>query len=114
MKLDYYKQALLALIVSVFILALVNARLEQNIPKNQSTGLSDPETRARGGRRRAFFIGYKTHCSDDWNNEISVAYVVAPANENEKRHFKLVVSRPENVFRTLSGMRAQKLICSFG
>ena len=51
-----------------------------------------PESRVGRGRRRAFFIGYKTHCSGDWNSEEPTAYVVAPANENEKKHFKKVSS----------------------
>ena len=67
-------------------------------PRNPRTGLSDPEARVGRGRRRAFFLGYKTHCSGDWNSELPAAYVVAPANENEKRHFKEVASKAKERF----------------
>ena len=67
-------------------------------PKNPSTGLSDPEARVGRGRRRAFFLGYKTHCSGDWNSEMPTAYLVASANENEKRHFKEVASKAKERF----------------
>jgi hypothetical protein len=62
-------------------------------PENPSIGLSDPEARVGRGRRRAFFLGYKGHCGGDWNSEMPAAYLVASANENEKRHFKPVASK---------------------
>lgn len=67
-------------------------------PRNPSRGLSDPEARVGRGRRRSFFLGYKTHCSGDWNSEMPTAYLVAPANENEKKHFKEVASRAKERF----------------
>ncbi|MCJ7572911.1 transposase [Candidatus Bathyarchaeota archaeon] len=67
-------------------------------PENPSIGLSDPEARVGRGRRRAFFLGYKTHCGGDWNSEMPTAYLVRPANENEKRHFKDVASKVKERF----------------
>jgi len=67
-------------------------------PENPSIGLSDPEARVGRGRRRAFFLGYKTHCGGDWNSEMPAVYLVASANENEKRHFKPVASKAKERF----------------
>jgi len=67
-------------------------------PRNPSWGLSDPEAQVGRGRRRSFFLGYKSHCSGDWNSEMPTAYLVAPANENEKRHFKEVASEAKERF----------------
>jgi len=65
--------------------------------RNPRTGLSDPEARVWRGRKR-FFLGYKIHCSGDWNSEMPTAYVVAPANENEKKHFKKIASKVRERF----------------
>jgi len=68
-------------------------------PKNPSTGLSDKEARVGRGKRGEYYLGYKGHCGGDWNSENPVAYVVASANENEKRHFKKVASEARERFR---------------
>ena len=50
------------------------------------------------GKRGEFFLGYKCHCGGDWNSEMPVAYVVASANENEKRHFKTIATEAKQRF----------------
>jgi hypothetical protein len=67
-------------------------------PKNPCTGLSDKDARVGKGKRREYYLGYKAHCGGDWNSELPVAYVVASANENEKRHFKAVASKVKQRF----------------
>ena len=67
-------------------------------PKNPSTGLSDEEARVGKGKRGEYYLGYKAHCGGDWNSEMPVSYVVASANENEKRHFKKVASEAKERF----------------
>jgi len=34
----------------------------------------------------------------DWNSESPVTYIVRPANENEKRHFKFLASKAKGRF----------------
>jgi len=42
------------------------------------------------GKRGHYFLGYKAHYGLDWSSEMPAAYISRPANENEKRHFKLL------------------------
>ena len=43
-------------------------------------------------------MGYKAHCGGDWNSEMPVAYVAAPANQNEKKHFKALATEAKERF----------------
>jgi IS5 family transposase len=54
-------------------------------PHDNSRGSSDPEARV-GRSGRAFELGYKLHVVADSKSELPVAIIVAPANENEKKH----------------------------
>ena len=48
-------------------------------------GYSDPDARV-GRDDRSYSLGYRAHIAADADSDFPVAFVVAPANENEKRH----------------------------
>jgi transposase len=54
-------------------------------PHDNSRGSSDPEARV-GRSGKTFELGYKLHVAADSKSELPVAIIVAPANENEKKH----------------------------
>jgi len=54
-------------------------------PKDDSRGYSDPEARV-GRAGKTYELGYKLHLAVDSASELPIAYAVAPANENEKKH----------------------------
>jgi transposase len=54
-------------------------------PHDNSRGKSDPEARVdRDGK--TYELGYKVHIATDGKSEMPLAVIVAPANENEKKH----------------------------
>ena len=78
-------------------------------PADNQTGLSDPDARV-GRSGRSFELGYKLHMSVDPRRILPLASVLAPANENEKRHTptlvemtRLVLSRAGARLRCLIG-----------
>ena len=59
-------------------------------PSDDSRGYSDPEARV-GRDGKTYHLGYKAHIAADAKSELPVAFIPAPANENEKRHaYKLL------------------------
>jgi len=59
-------------------------------PHNNHRGSSDPDARV-GRDGKTYDLGYKAHIAADSESELPVAFIVAPANENEKRHaYKLL------------------------
>jgi IS5 family transposase len=54
-------------------------------PGDDSQGYSDPEARV-GRDGKTYHLGYKAHIAVDAESELPVAFLSAPANENEKRH----------------------------
>lgn len=57
---------------------------------DDSRGSSDPEARV-GRNGKTYDLGYKVHISADSESELPVAFIGAPANENEKKHaYKLL------------------------
>jgi len=54
-------------------------------PENPSRGPLDAEARLGRGVR-GLIMGYKVHLACDGEAEMPLAYTVAPANENDKRH----------------------------
>ena len=48
-------------------------------------GYSDPEARV-GRDDRSYDLGYRAHISGDADSDLPVAFIVAPANDNEKKH----------------------------
>jgi hypothetical protein len=73
-------------------------------PKNPSRGWLDEEARLGRGVR-GLIMGYKVHLACDGEAEMPLAFKVAPANENEKRHaIQLLMEAFEKV-------RAEYVIC---
>ena len=54
-------------------------------PHDNSRGKSDPEARV-GRDGKTFELGYKLHIATDAKSELPLAVIVAPANDNEKKH----------------------------
>jgi len=65
-------------------------------PDNSRTGFSDPDARV-GRSGRSYGLGYKLHTSVDPRRILPLANVLAPANENEKRHAPSLVERTRMV-----------------
>jgi hypothetical protein len=77
-------------------------------PDNSRTGFSDPDARV-GRSGRSFGLGYKLHTSVDPRRILPLANVLAPANENEKRHAPSLVARTRMVLGK-AGARLRSLI----
>jgi transposase len=54
-------------------------------PHDNSRGYSDPDARV-GRDDRSYSLGYRAHIAADADSDLPVAFTVAPANENEKKH----------------------------
>ena len=54
-------------------------------PHENSRGKSDPEARV-GRDGKTYELGYKLHIAADAKSELPLAVIVAPANDNEKKH----------------------------
>jgi len=54
-------------------------------PHDNSRGSSDPDARV-GRSGKTYELGYKAHIAADSESELPVAFIAAPANENEKKH----------------------------
>ena len=67
-------------------------------PKDSSHGHSDPEARV-GRDGRTYDLGYRAHIAADADSDLPVAFTVASANENEKRH------APELLDKTLKATK---------
>ena len=61
-------------------------------PDDSRIGLSDHEARV-GRSGRSYDLGYKLHASVDHGRILPLACLMAPANENEKRHAPSLVER---------------------
>jgi hypothetical protein len=77
-------------------------------PADNGTGLSDPDARV-GRNGRSYGLGYKLHASVDPRRILPLASVLAPANENEKRHASTLVDRTRMVLGK-AGARLRSLI----
>jgi hypothetical protein len=77
-------------------------------PADNQTGLSDPDARV-GRNGRSYGLGYKLHTSVDPRRILPLASVLAPANENEKRHAPSLVERTRMVLGK-AGTRLRSLI----
>jgi hypothetical protein len=78
-------------------------------PESNKVGLSDPDARV-GRSGRSFGLGYKLHTSVDPRRILPLASVLAPANENEKRHAPSLVERT----RLVLGRAGARLRCLIG
>jgi len=61
-------------------------------PKDDSRGYSDPDARV-GRAEKTYELGYKLHLAVDSASELPIAYTVAPANENEKKHAQKLIEK---------------------
>jgi len=65
-------------------------------PKDSRKGYSDVEARV-GRTGRTYGLGYKLHLSIDFERKLPLASVVAPANQNEKKHSLTLLERTKQV-----------------
>jgi hypothetical protein len=65
-------------------------------PDDSRSGFSDVEARV-GRNGRGYDLGYKLHVSVDHKRILPLAEVMAPANQNEKRHALSLVERTRMV-----------------
>ena len=77
-------------------------------PDDSWRGFSDPDARV-GRHGRGYDLGYKLHVSVDHRRILPLACVLAPANDNEKRHGPTLVERTKQVLRR-AGARLRSLI----
>jgi transposase len=62
----------------------IKAHSKRDLHDN-SKGVSDPEARV-GRSGKTYELGYKLHLAVDAKSELPLAAIVAPANDNEKKH----------------------------
>jgi len=77
-------------------------------PMDNRRGFSDPDTRV-GRHGRGFDLGYKLHVSVDHQRILPLACVLAPANDNEKKHGPTLVERTKQILRK-AGVKLRCLI----
>ena len=92
-------------------------------PHDNSRGKSDPEARV-GRDGKTFELGYKLHISTDAKSELPLAVIVAPANDNEKKHapalFHRALKATEHLIKTFiadpqySSMKLRELLSANG
>ncbi len=68
----------------VFDATFIKAYSKRDLRDN-SKGSSDPEARV-GRNGKTYELGYKLHLAVDAKSELPLAVIVAPANDNEKKH----------------------------
>jgi IS5 family transposase len=73
-------------------------------PEDPSRGLLDAEARLGRGAR-GMIMGYRVHLACDGEAEMPLAYTVAPANENDKRHAALLLRE------VAERVRVETMIC---
>ena len=73
-------------------------------PRDPSRGWLDREARLGRGVR-GLVMGYKVHLACDGEAEMPLAFMVAPANENEKRHAAALLSQVDE------RVRVETIIC---
>ena len=77
-------------------------------PRDSRRGFSDPDARV-GRHGRGYDLGYKLHVSLDHQRILPLTSVLAPANENEKKHGPTLVERTKEVLRR-AGARLRSMI----
>jgi len=77
-------------------------------PLDSRRGFSDPDARV-GRHGRGYDLGYKLHVSLDHRRILPLTSVLAPANENEKKHGPTLVKRTKEVLRR-AGARLRSMI----
>ena len=77
-------------------------------PMDNRRGFSDPDARV-GRHGRGFDLGYKLHISVDHRSILPLASVLAPANDNEKKHGPTLVERTKMVLGR-AGARLRSIV----
>ena len=77
-------------------------------PRDSRRGFSDPDARV-GRHGRGYDLGYKLHISVDHRSILPLACVLAPANDNEKKHGPTLVERTRELLRR-AGARLRSLV----
>jgi transposase len=77
-------------------------------PKDSRRGFSDQDARV-GRHGRGYDLGYKLHVSVDHKRMLPLASVLAPANDNEKRHGPSLIERTRELLRR-AGARLRCLV----
>jgi hypothetical protein len=77
-------------------------------PDDGRVGFSDSDARV-GRNGRGYDLGYKLHLSVDPKRILPLAILIAPANDNEKRHAPSLVERTRMVLG-MAGARLRRLI----
>jgi hypothetical protein len=77
-------------------------------PQDNRRGFSDPDAMV-GRHGRGFDLGYKLHISVDHRSILPLASVLAPANDNEKKHGPTLVERTKQILRK-AGVKLRSLI----
>ena len=77
-------------------------------PLDNRTGFSDPDAMV-GRHGRGYDLGYKLHISVDHRSILPLASVLAPANDNEKRHGPTLVEKTKRVLQR-AGARLRSII----
>ena len=58
-------------------------------PVDNSQGYSDPDARV-GRNGKTYDLGYRAHIAADAGSDLPVAFITAPANDNEKKHARSI------------------------
>jgi len=74
-------------------------------PKRQLERYSDAEAKVR----RTYGLGYKLHLSIDFGRMLPLASIVAPANQNEKKHSSTLLERTKQTLRK-AGSKLRSII----
>jgi transposase len=82
----------------------IKAHSKRDLNDN-SRGSSDPDARV-GRNGKTYDLGYKLHVAADAKSELPLAVVVAPANENEKKHALRLLDKT----MTTTGKRMKSLV----
>jgi hypothetical protein len=77
-------------------------------PRDGRKGYSDTEARV-GRTGRTYGLGYKLHLSIDFERILPLASIVAPANQNEKKHSHSILSRTRQVLQK-AGAKLRSII----
>jgi len=67
-------------------------------PRDSRKGYSDSEAKV-GRTGRTYGLGYKLHLSIDFERKLPLASIVAPANQNEKKHSLTLLERTKQVLQ---------------
>jgi hypothetical protein len=87
--------------------SFIKARSIRN-PADNQTGLSDQEARV-GRNGRSYGLGFKLHVAVDHRSVLPLATLLAPANDNEKKHAPSLVERARVVLGK-AGARLRSLV----